>query len=69
MSLKIDEIRSFVAVADTGSFSAGARLLHRAQSVVSMHISGFEAELGYKLFERTLKPVLLAQGAELLISA
>ena len=69
MSMKIDEIRSFVAVADTGSFSAGARLLHRAQSVVSMHISGFEAELGYKLFERTPKPVLTAKGAELLISA
>ena len=69
MGLKIDEIRSFVAVAETGSFSAAARCLNRAQSVISMHISGFEAELGYKLFDRMPKPVLTAKGAELLIGA
>lgn len=69
MGLKIDEIRSFVAVAETGSFSTAARNLKRAQSVVSMHIAGFEAELGYKLFDRTPKPVLTAQGRELLVGA
>lgn len=69
MGLKIDEIRSFVAVAETGSFSAAARSLKRAQSVVSMHIAGLEAELGYKLFDRTPKPVLTAQGRELLVGA
>ena len=69
MGLKIDEIRSFVAVAETGSFSAAARSLKRAQSVVSMHIAGFEAELGYKLFDRTPKPVLTAQRRELLVGA
>ena len=69
MGLKIDEIRSFVAVAETGSFSAAARELNRAQSVISMHIAGFEAELGYKLFDRTPKPVLTAKGEELLIGA
>ena len=69
MGLRIDEIRSFVAVAETGSFSAAARNLKRAQSVVSMHIAGFEVELGYKLFDRTPKPVLTAQGRELLVGA
>ena len=69
MGLKIDEIRSFVAVAETGSFSAAARNLKRAQSVVSMHIAGFEAELGYKLFDRTPKPGLTAQGRELVVGA
>ena len=53
MGLEIDELRSFVAVAATGSFSEAARKIRRAQSVVSMHISGMEAELGYKLFDRT----------------
>ena len=37
--------------------------------MVSMHIAGFEAELGYKLFDRTPKPVLTAQGRELLVGA
>ena len=67
MGLKIDELRSFVAVAATGSFSEAARKIRRAQSVVSMHISGMEAELGYKLFDRTPKPVLTPRGTELLV--
>ena len=69
MGLKIDELRSFVAVAATGSFSEAARKMRRAQSVVSMHISGMEAELGYKLFDRTPKPVLTPRGTELLVGA
>ena len=69
MPLKIDEIRSFAAVAQSGSFSEAARQLHRAQSVISMHIAGMEAELGYKLFDRTPKPVLTARGQELLLLA
>ena len=69
MGLKIDELRSFVAVAATGSFSEAARKIRRAQSVVSMHISGMEAELGYKLFDRTPKPVLTPRGTELLVGA
>lgn len=69
MGLKIDELRSFVAVAATGSFSEAARKIRRAQSVVSMRISGMEAELGYKLFDRTPKPVLTPRGTELLVGA
>ena len=51
MGLKIDELRSFVAVAATGSFSEAARKIRRAQSVVSMHIAGIEADVVYKLFD------------------
>lgn len=69
MTLKIEELRSFAAAAEMGSFSEAARKLRRAQSVVSMHIAGMEAELGYKLFERTPKPVLTPRGAELLAGA
>lgn len=69
MPLKVDEIRSFVAVAQSGSFSEAARQLRRAQSVISIHIAGMEAELGYRLFDRTPKPVLTARGRELLMSA
>ena len=54
MTLKIDEIRSFVAVADEGTFSAAARALGRSQSVVSTHIAGMESELGFKLFTLSL---------------
>lgn len=67
--MKMDEIRAFAAVAETGSFSAAARRLQRAQSVLSMHVAGLEAELGYALFERKPKPQLTARGRELLPSA
>lgn len=66
MSLKIDEIRSFVAVADEGTFSAAARALGRSQSVVSTHIAGMENELGFKLFTRGT-PALLTPAAETLL--
>ena len=62
MSIKIDEIRSFAAVAETGSFSSAARRLGRAQSVLSMHVAGLEADLGYALFPRTPKPERPARG-------
>ena len=52
MTIRMDEIRSFVAVADEGTFSAAARALGRSQSVVSTHIAGMESELGFKLFSR-----------------
>ncbi len=69
MTIKLTELRSFVAVADHGSFSAAARELKRAQSVVSTHIAGMEAELGFKLFDREPVPVLTAQGKALLPTA
>lgn len=48
--LKVDWLRTFVAVVDTGSLSAAAPVLHRSQSAVSMQIKKLENVLG--------KPVL-----------
>ena len=69
MSIRLEEMRSFAAVADEGSFSAAARLLGRSQSVVSTHIAGMENELGFRLFIREPAPVLTPAGRELLPSA
>jgi DNA-binding transcriptional LysR family regulator len=48
----LDQLQVFLAVADVGSFSAAARQLNRAQSVVSYTIGNLEAQLGISLFER-----------------
>lgn len=69
MTIRLEEMRSFVAVADEGSFSAAARVLGRSQSVVSTHIAGMENELGFKLFVREPAPVLTPAARELLPSA
>jgi DNA-binding transcriptional LysR family regulator len=68
--VSLDHLRTFVAAADGGSFSAAGRALGRAQSVVSQSIANLEAQLGVTLFERTGRfPVLTPQGTSLLADA
>jgi len=66
----LDQLRTFIAAADEGSFSAAGRRLGRAQSVVSQTLANLESQLGVRLFERGARfPVLTAQGKALLIDA
>lgn len=68
--VSLDHLRTFVAAADTGSFSAAGRAIGRAQSVVSQTIANLEAQLGVTLFERVGRyPQLTAQGKNLLDDA
>ena len=46
-------IRSFVAVAETGSLSAAARRLSASQPTLGRHVADLEATLGVVLFQRT----------------
>ena len=59
-----DQIRVFLAVIETGSFSAAARKLNRRQSVISYTIANLEDQLGgLPLFDRsTRRPALTAAG-------
>jgi DNA-binding transcriptional LysR family regulator len=63
-----EQLRTFLAVVDTGSFAAAARQLNRAVSVVSYGIANLEAQLGVMLFDRegTRKPVLTEAGRAVL---
>ena len=68
--ISLDQLRTFVAAVDEGSFSAVARKVHRAQSAVSTLVSGLEAQIGVELFDRSGRyPKLTAQGAVLLADA
>ena len=70
-SPSLDQLRTFVAVAEAGSFSAAARALNRQQSVISYAIATLEEQLGgLKLFDRaTRRPTLTEAGAVLLAEA
>src|SRR5271154_3545120 len=69
-SLTLDQIRIFLAVADTGSFSKAAKRLNRAQSAVTYGIQKLEAQLGIPLFDRTAyRPALTEAGRALLLRA
>jgi DNA-binding transcriptional LysR family regulator len=66
----LDQVRTFIAAADEGSFSAAGRRLRRAQSVVSQTLANLEGQLGVKLFDRSTRfPVLTDHGRALLPEA
>jgi DNA-binding transcriptional LysR family regulator len=66
----LDQMRTFIAAADHGSFSAAGRKLRRAQSVVSQTLANLEAQLGVKLFDRSGRyPRLTEEGRSLLADA
>jgi DNA-binding transcriptional LysR family regulator len=68
--LTLDQLRTFIAAADQGSFSAAGRRLRRAQSVVSQTLANLEAQLGVKLFDRSARyPQLTEAGRSLLVDA
>ena len=63
----LEQMRVFVAVVETGSFSAAARSLGRAQSAVTYAVQGLEAGAGVTLFDRSAyRPVLSDAGRALL---
>src|SRR5215475_3869942 len=68
--LSLDQVRTFIAAVDEGSFSAAARKLGRAQSAVSEMVRGLELQLGIDLFDRSARyPQLTASGKVLLANA
>lgn len=71
MHWNLEQLRLFVGVAETRSFSAVARRAGRAQSAVSSAVALLEADLGVVLFERSSgrQPRLTTAGAALLEEA
>jgi DNA-binding transcriptional LysR family regulator len=66
-ALTLDQMRVFVAVAETGSFRAAAIRLSRVQSAISHAIANMEDQLGVSLFDRSgHRPVLTPEGHSLL---
>lgn len=62
-----DLLRAFVAVADTGGFSAAANLLNRTQSAVSLQVKRLEEQFDTKLFARTSRSVTLTAGGRTML--
>lgn len=65
--ISLDKIKVFIAVADEGSLSAAGRYLRKPQSVVSETLSALEGQLGFRVFERTLKKTDLTSHGNVLI--
>lgn len=61
-------LRSFVAIAEQGSFTRAAQQVHRTPSAVSMQIKRLETNVGKSLFVRDAKQVRLTADGEVLLS-
>ena len=65
--INLQRTQMFVAVADTGSFTAAADALGLTKAVVSFNIRQLEAELGVLL--RSTRRLTLTEAGALFISA
>lgn len=65
--LDVDALIAFVAVQDTGSFSAAAQRLGQTPSGVSRTISRLEGQLGMALMRRTTRRLSLTEEGEWLL--
>jgi DNA-binding transcriptional LysR family regulator len=59
-------IRYFLAVAETGGFTAAAERCHVTQPTLSAGIGRLEEEIGARLFDRSRRAALTAAGQKLL---
>lgn len=50
--LDLDQLRTFVAIAEVGSFTSAADVVHKTQSAVSMQMRRLEERVGKPIFSR-----------------
>ena len=62
--MDVDDLRTFVEVADAGGVSAASRRLNLAKSIVSRRLLRLEAELGTQLLARTTRGAALTEAAD-----
>lgn len=65
--MDIRQIKAFVAIAESGTFTAGAARVHVTQAAISMQIRQLETETGAQLFVRAPRRVILTEAGEKLL--
>jgi DNA-binding transcriptional LysR family regulator len=65
--LDIDQLRTFVAIAETGSFTRAGDVVHKTQSAVSMQMKRLEERVGRSVFERDGRTPRLTEDGERLL--
>jgi DNA-binding transcriptional LysR family regulator len=65
--LDLDQLRSFVAIAETGSFTRAADVVFKTQSAVSMQMRRLEERIGKPIFARDGRNSRLTEEGERLV--
>ena len=61
LAIDLDVLRSFIAVAELGSFTTAAHVLGKAQSTISTHVRRVEEVYGCTVFARTRAGVVVSE--------
>ncbi len=64
--MRLEQLQSFLAIAESGSFQKAAEKCSVTQSTISRQIQALEADLGFELFHRTSQSKLTLAGETLL---
>src|SRR3982750_80861 len=65
--MDIRQLKAFVAISESGTFTAGAVRVHVTQAAISMQIRQLENEIGAKVFVRAPRHVILTEAGEQLL--
>ena len=65
--MDLEQLRMFVAAAESGSFSKAGRSLYTSHSTVSRAVSALEKELGVQLISRSNRMLGLTPAGEMLL--
>ena len=65
--IDIDQLRTFIAIAETGSFTKAAEVVHKTQSAVSMQMKRLEERLNKPIFARDGRASKLTDDGERLL--
>jgi DNA-binding transcriptional LysR family regulator len=65
--LDIDQLRTFVAIAETGSFTKAAEVVHKTQSAVSMQMKRLEERIERPIFARDGRASKLTEDGQRLL--
>ena len=65
--MEIRQLRAFIAIAESGTFTAGAVRVHVTQAAISMQIRQLETEIGARVFVRAPRHVILTEAGEQLL--
>jgi DNA-binding transcriptional LysR family regulator len=65
--LDVDQLRTFLAIVETGSFTRAAEIVHKTQSAVSMQMKRLEERLERAIFARDGRASKLTEDGERLL--
>ncbi|MBM3528063.1 MAG: LysR family transcriptional regulator [Alphaproteobacteria bacterium] len=65
--IDIDQLRTFIAIVETGSFTKAAEIVHKTQSAVSMQMKRLEERVGRPVFARDGRASKLTEDGERLL--